>query len=179
MYQIISTPSMAWKGINLKIQLLVLLESGGHMLSDWERRGKTIFWCFLTVLISLIQYWVLLFFSFLGNSQAISITAIISDCALIFFSTTIATSFAIDFFVFEKNHAGKAKMTFQKIGLLYVLFPGVILVISILIYCYQYFSPKTQVHTNNLISAQIVICILSLIYAYYIKQIQTTIRRSV
>ena len=86
-------------------------------------------WCFWAVFFGLLQLWCLLAMAILDRHLSINPACLIFDCGLVFFSTTLATTFALDF-AFARRTSANLMGDFR----LYIIFPLIIIILSILVY---------------------------------------------
>src|SRR5438552_923652 len=98
----------------------------------------------------------------LDQQSPVDVWRLIRDCGVLFFSTTLATTFALDF-AFARRRNSLADWG------LYVLFPVIIIIFSVLVYAICYvghprFWPVTL--------TQIVVALSTCIYAVTVKRRQ-------
>ena len=119
-------------------------------------------WCLLTVLFGLIQLWWSIGISVIDRNITYDFEGLINSCALIFFSTALVASLAIDFFYY----ANQKNYTLKQIGIVFVLFPFFILLITLMMFTVcDIGSAKFEF----LVPIQLVILTMSLIYAFQLK----------
>lgn len=131
-----------------------------------QLKGRPLAWCSLVVFFSLLQYWIVLLISLLDESFKFSTMDIIKEGGLIFFSTSIVVTFAIDFFTSKKN---PPEIAHEEIGILYALFPALIVILSLVIYCVIKIGKPNSI---SIILSQGAIFVASLLYSYKVKERQ-------
>lgn len=146
---------------------LRLFSSGKALALELIPFFKASAWCGCMLLFGLLQLWSVLGYSRLDNKAFFDGNKFLVDCGLVFFSTALVVGFAIDFFFQDR----KRVKSLIYIGAIYVLYPILILVVAVAIYGVCFLG---QPDINLLLSMQLVIVFMSVLYALVLKTMHFT-----
>ncbi|OTE96092.1 hypothetical protein BCS42_01240 [Crenothrix sp. D3] len=127
----------------------------------------------MTGFFGLLQVWLILAIHYviLVNAPVQSKT-LFMDGALLFFSTAVVSSLAVDYYYFSKN---KLIENHSLEHIMFSVFPFLIITASILLFvtCYMIDITKSEIKINqsSVSSIELVIITCTLIYAFCIKLI--------
>ncbi len=119
-------------------------------------------WCFLAVLIGLMQLWCVLGYVALAENKVFEYDKFVLDCSLVFFSTALVASLAVDFF--SQNR--KRVRSLGLIGVMFGLYPAVVVGLGILIYSVCFFG---QAKVSIVSNVELVMFTMSVVYALIVK----------
>lgn len=123
---------------------------------------KALGWCGCMLLFGLLQFWSILGHAALDENVSFDSKKFLLDCGLVFFSTALVASFAIDFFCQKR----KLVKNLALIGALYALYPALIMGLAIWIYSVCFLgNPDLEL----LFNMQLVIIFMSILYALVLK----------
>lgn len=161
--------SVPFTGENLDF-FLILFEKYLKGIEIIRHSLSSLIWCFLTVFFGLLQVWIVLFILYIHN-EAIPASKLFMGGALLFFSTAVVSSLAIDYY-FSKKYSLKNRGSEH---FAFVFFPLLIILSSLILFfaCYPPNSPipKTGFNRPFANSMELAIITCAFIYAFVLKYV--------
>jgi hypothetical protein len=124
--------------------------------------GKALAWCTIMLFFGLLQLWFVLGYSALDKAISFDRDKFLLDCGIVFFSTVLVATFAIDFFCQDR----KLIKSLALVGVLYALYPALILGLAVWVYSNSFLG---QPDIKRLFNTQMVIVFMSTLYALVLK----------
>ena len=126
----------------------------------------SIFWLVLAVFFGLLQLWLLLLSQIVAPPSIISLNDILLGGTLLFFCSALVVSLSIDqFFTPARPYSP------MLIGLLFALYPFVILIVTAYLFGLCFGKNPTQLDMHFIRSIQLAIFAMTGIYAIVVKTI--------
>lgn len=169
--ELLGTPS-GTRGVSAKPDISHQADIQRGRQETINRFLNSLMWCFLTMFFGLLQVWFVLAIhhSILVN-VLVPAKTLFMDGALLFFSTAVVSSLAVDYSYFSKK---LTKNTLLE-RIMFVVFPGFIITVSILLFvtCYILDIAKSHIiiDQSSVGSIELAIITCTLIYAFCIKLI--------
>lgn len=131
-------------------------------VTSWLKRfGASLLWCVFAAAIGLLQFWCMLVFAGLDQNSVVDPERVVRDCGLLFFSTTLAATFGLDFAM----HTRQTRTVIAD-WMLFFIFPGIIVVASVLTYSVCYYG---NIKFGATLVTQIAIAVAAFVYAVVVK----------
>jgi len=131
----------------------------------WKNLSKGLVWTFLTVLFGLLQLWLILWYDFMVVDNIISYKDIFKEGFILFFISAVVSTISIDFFLSD------LKFSRRTVGFFFVLFPLVILILSVTTFLICMIGNK-EIKPNINIGLQASLMAMTCIYAIGIKALK-------
>lgn len=127
--------------------------------------GKSLFWLLLTTFFGLLQLWLIFAYDYLTSQETLTYNSVLLNGSMIFFITAIVTTISVDFFL--------SKLKFSRFTetSLFVLFPVIIIISSIFLFCICLLKPDV-VDIKLLGSCEAALIIATIIYAVTTKTLK-------
>jgi hypothetical protein len=127
---------------------------------------KGMSWTLLTLFFGLLQLWLLLFSRLLHKTIPLIQDSMIMDGLFFFFATSIVTALAVDYFL-----KPKPKLPIPIIGLIFCLFPAVIIILSVWQFGQCYGKQITDINFVLLSQIEYAVMVMTLVYSTFIKTV--------
>lgn len=127
---------------------------------------KSLLWILLSIFFGMLQIWIVFGYENITSSKLLSNEKIILDGVLLFFITGIVSSIAIDFFLSKENYNRAI------VGFLFVLYPFIVIITAVCIYCITINKVQRELNMDSLKSLHIVLIAMTIIYTVITKIMQ-------
>ena len=137
-----------------------------HNIYKWVRAGAT--WVLFTVLAGLLPLWIRVLGVYLHIFPDIGWGQILKDGMLLYFSIAIVVAITTDYHLLGKKYPKYTHIYMME------LFPAILWIGSVIIYFLVWTSRLDETAYTTALNTEIIILILSCIYAFIHKAIQIT-----
>lgn len=140
----------------------------------WNHLSRSTMWCILTAFFGLLQVWLVLIIHYLILvDKPLPPGKLFIDGALLFFSTAVVSSLAIDYHYLPQKEVLPWASHFKK--MMFFAFPFAIVFVStaLFIICYllDILAPETKIHSQIIWGLELIVITTTLVYAFFVKLI--------
>jgi hypothetical protein len=129
--------------------------------------GKALLWSTLTSFFGLLQLIIVAGSTYLLQKASFSKAEILLNGALLFFSTALVAALTLDYH-FSKDRSYPKALT----GILFVLYPAVVIIVSIGMYSLCFGKSNTEINMNTLQSGTLAVASMSFVYGILVKTLE-------